>query len=1160
MEGILLVAAVAAALVADGRAEERFAVECRGFGRVEVVRSGDRTEYRAEDAKRAQWIVAKRRNDLLAFGDFRDIGGNSLALDGTGTWTLTVDGKVVTETFSPKASYRDVTPDHHLPTTTYQLPSTPYPAWLDCFDNAGPSVWIGGGGRCHELPDDFEWLKAVGGLGFCSCHPGQDRLVALNTVDFSIFDWHEAMAKRYGLPHRQLLFPSSFEWIWNLRPLPYIHPTPGFVPQPSLHVLNQNVVGFEMPNPGTDRLRWDLRRRLAMRYGGDDSLLVGWHGCTEIPTATIGDLAMVAESPNIVRLWREKHAGKVPVPEDFLGDGPKLDLAGTWLMHPDRERAGAAALADGWTKGDSHDPLILLYANSAHGGHGQAFSFWMKRTFTVPKGTKDRYRYFHTAVAGYHGQRTGRPDVWVNGVKCESVASECAWSHCADVGAALREGENEILLDTHGYNLPGYAFLNATPLRPYPLMTEAENARYYEAIAFCAELRVKKIEGDLRAIRSVDPNRPLKLMATHSFYDLTLGLCRRYGAYQHDTGGAGAFWAPMEGGYYSRAHRLPYSCEQGGPPKDVAALRRSLTYYLNYGNDAVDLVFGVAHYAHAEDPAIRGWFEENAGLIRAIGKLRAPDPDIAVLRSTRMLRLGLNDPWNWDIGRGNIQSSGRTCSYIETCDLTDPAIRDRFKVIADDATLVMEDDEVAGIRAFVERGGTFVAQHHTGRHGPAKADSWPLLKAFGLDPSDTRDVIEKRVGKGRLIRLGTPRHARDYGYFAALFDELGLPKACRSGEAKFWGQRYESKNGAYDVYLASYLDEARENPPEGDFTPAFRRETPPAGLRDFGAKGHPAVASSWKDGFFTLPAAHYAAMQSRLYAAPAADPAGAGVRWIRAFAETWHPVEKVEWTEKPVPVDGDILVLDEDWDLGGRKVRPGTFAALGLGEDAVCTFTRRAALPADWRGRRVTLTFDAQYWFYGFQPWATLKINGRDADLRQPLVPQPNGAFTLDVTEQTKSGAIDLELTVDGTRWNIPSGRKQSMPGGVTGIFYLRREPEYRAQVPVTGPWFACREYGVREPVAPGEKKEHVYYETVLSVPAGHEGERMFLRSTQPLGALVINDRAVNLPRWMKEFDVTNLVRRDRPNLLRRAEDNLHPGSLLRPRTDPLPDLSLAFR
>ncbi|MCK6488942.1 MAG: hypothetical protein L6R48_11535, partial [Planctomycetes bacterium] len=1127
------------------------------------------------------------------------------------------------------------------------VPAKAHPRWLECFDQAGPGVWVGGGGDQYVLPSDFQWLQQRG-LAMCTLSPNESRLVGPGLLDTTIFDWHSAMAARHDLAYRVLYFPTSHPWLWNRSPLPYVLPEAGrSTVAPWLDYQVNTAAEAVEPVPAADPYVRDGRRRLAEHLVKDPNY-VGMHGCTEIPEAGVDLLGAVARTPGVKQLWHaylagelgmdlarlgQAHAGdagryrswdevEVPGTIDFTGCDPAagLDLRGTWELHEDVQAKGLAegwqdpakAPAD-WVAGDPGDPAILVYSPRRNTGNDKVQpDYWMRRTVNVPAGRAGALGYLHIARDVYHGNRTPTFAVWLNGRKLESLHEANAFSQCFATAGALVEGDNRLVLATHGAPLPGYCFLGDQPLRPYPHMGETLNRRWFDTVNFDAWLRVGKVEAALRATRAADPERPLKMMAMINLLDLTIPLCEKYGAYQHDTGGAGGYWCPMTGARLSRAHGLPWSCEQGGPPNSVEDLRASTTFYLMYGNDASDLVFGVGHYR--DRPGVAEWFDENLELIRASGKLSLPQPPVGVLRSSRNTRMGFREPWNWDVARGPLQGVGRNFAYLELADMGAAPARP-FPVVMDCGTVQVTPEEVEGILRYVREGGVFIAQHHTARHLPERADAWPLARAVGLGASARavagpdlhkwplarirfaadQDLVpslrgkevegsgmaidyleqrhtgavaftgagagvravatwadggmavaEVRLGRGRLVLMGTPFTTRmrdSKGMWvndaerSALLDELlagcGAPRD--SWAQGVWAERWRSKNGVYDLYPVARME--RSGPATAAITAGaqVRRATAPARVVDIGAKGHPAVAASWKDGRLTLPAAGYLPMQARLYAAPAEDIARAGLAWFRVQADHWRALPPLPAIRRPAEVatPDDLLPLADGWTLAAtgaatRSVALGAFATLGLPEDAVASFTRRVAVPAGWKGRRISLVFDAEHWFWGILPKGRLLVDGAEA-FAKPIAPQANPGFALDVTAAAADGTLDLALTVDGSGAGMQrrKGDGLSKPHGVTGLFYLRAEPQPARIEPLATPWMVAAAVNRLQPVAVGDKAKGLYLENRFALPREWPAARVSLAAPVPLGFLIVNGTAIQCPAWMQRLDVSGLLRKD---------------------------------
>jgi hypothetical protein len=755
--------------------------------------------------------------------------------------------------------------------------------------------------------------------------------------------------------------------------------------------------------------------------------------------------------------------------------------------------------------------------------------------------------------------------------------------------------------------LPGYAFIGPVPLRTYPHMSDAENRRWFDTVNFDAWLRVGKVEAALAATRAGDPNRPLKMMAMINLLDLTIPLCEKYGAYQHDTGGAGGYWCPMTGARLSRSHGLPFSCEQGGPPATAKELQSQLSFYLMYGNDASDLVFGVGHYR--DKPEVAAWFDQNLELFRCTGKMALPTPPVAVLRSSRNTRMGFVEPWNWDIARGPLQAVGRNFEYVETADFGNGTAK-QFPVVMDCGTVQVTRDEVQDILSYVRQGGTFVAQHHTAQHLPERADAWPLAKAVGLTVtpkainsgnlhqwplakihfSDHEDLVpslrgkaiegsgnaidylkqehtgaisftggvgnaveavatwddggiavaEVHLGKGRLVLLGTPFTTRmrdEKGMWVndaergKLLDEMlaGLGAPRDSWSEGVWAEHWQSKNGVYDLYPVARM--SRDGAESLTATPSLRRGTAPASMVEISALGHPAATATWKDGRLTLPTAAYTAMQARVYAAPAEDIARGGLRWFTTQAGIWRALPNLPETRRPteIPVPDDVLSLADDWTLRvagqpDRVVRPGAFGTLGLPENTVATFERTVAIPAAWKGRSVSVVFDAEHWFWGILPQGRLFLNGREA--RSQITPQPQPEFSIDATEAAATGSLTLRLEIDGSA--VKAGKKQGKPHGVNGLFFLTSRPAPKASEPIPGTWAVASAFNRLTPTKVGDTVKGIYLETSFSLPENQwKSPKVSLTAGVPLGFLMINGTALRVPASLPRLDVSGLLKRD---------------------------------
>jgi hypothetical protein len=1286
---------------------EVFKAEARGFGAVTTTLrplgkkcDASLTTFAAEDAEHAKVLGSKRLADLLGFGDLKGVAdsglpGTVLALDGAGFWLLGLDEANFHELFAPSLKALAKLAKEVKADAWQAVPARAYPRWLDGFDNAGPAIWWGGGGAPVDIDSEFPWMKERG-IAFNFHPPNEGRYVAPGVLDTTQTDWFSAMAARFDLPFRVHCWEHKPAWLWNREPLPYVRRAPGTLPATFEFAgksLSAIPYGSE-PVSASDPYSHDFRRRFMENLAADPNFL-GSKAVAEIPDAGVAVLAGVAGMPETKAYWHSYlvhvlgldlpkvgllHHGRrdfykswdqveAPLPRDFLGlDAQSLDLAGDgWEgvadydieKYAENAKAGSApppkpVPETGWVAVRSDDPMLLTYKGGQHNRIKFA-DYWLRRGFSVSAEQQGRFRYLHLLrPAGLHGKYC---DAFLNGKPLKPAAPD-GYGRAGvafELGDALRVGENRLVLRLEGIPPLGPVVLGPLGPRPYPRMTPPENRRWYDAVNFSAWLRMRGVEQTLQAMRAADPDRPFKMMATINMLDMSTALCERYGAYQHDTGGAGGYWCPMTGGRLARSHGFPWSCEQGGPPANAADFQASMTFYLMYGNDALDMVFSVS--AYKDNPDVAAWFDKNLELIKCVGKMHLPTPKIGVLRSTRATRLGFGEPWNWDMARGALQGVGRNFAYVEVPDILNGVI-DQFPVVMDCGTVLLDADEIEGLKRYVERGGVFIAQHHTGRHSPEQADAWPLAAALGLKvtpkwmsdenfhrwadakiefgkeqelmPSlrgqtifgsgvaidwqnkensgavayaverptgaDIRPVatwsddgsmavVEAKLGRGRMILLGSiffTRMRDDKGIWVndadrgKLLDEflanVGVERD--SWAPGVWAELWRSKNGVYDLYPVARMIKAGDEKLNAQVS--LRRATPVKELVEVSALGHPKVKVDWKDGKLSLPATDYGLMQSRVYIAPRAEIARAGLDWFRAQAKIWRVLPPLPPLAKPstITTPDDVIPAAEGWrlaegaaadtawtaaefdDAGWKPVKLGSFAALGLPEESANRFRKTIEIPPAWQGRRISLVFNAE-WSWGIGPEGRLWIDGTPAAVKQPRNIAGDTSFTVDVTEQAKDGAITLALAVDGSK--APKDKPRGRPAGVTGIFYLETTALAVATTPLDGPWFAAGDVGVLTPVKKGEKVTYTYLETKFTLPKDWPGKRLFLERPDraPIQHLVLNGQVINVP--LHRLDISGLVKKDGENVLRWVPGVYLTPEITRKQTLVIPDLNLVW-
>ena len=753
-------------------------VELREIGRLKVTarfygEEAQRSSWvtmKATDAQKAETCASKYLEDLLGFGDVTNVSspelpGTHLALAGTGQWLLGLDGKEFQVLFARNAD--DLA--RRLKTANaaqwHAVPRGAYPRWLDVFDNAAMTFWFSGFGILpKDLPADLKW-HADNGFTACFVTANTEgRLVAPGVLDSSAMDWQSAVAREYNIPYKTMTHmaqPNRPECLWNYAPLPYVIPADGQHAAASLDYQKLAVHAPFQPVAATDRYMMDFRRRVA-EHLKDDPNFVGYHVMQEMPSGDSRDilaLASVAGSPAIQEFWRnylrdvltfdlktvgQRHRGdasafrswaEVPIPalKELAGwDASVIDLTGEWEGRADRQKVAETGkwfedgnASDQWRPVDCQDLGIMLY------GGNNSCDYWLRKKFTVTSANSSA-RFFHMARHGYaDGALTY--DLWVNGKKVKMISgadpSSPDWDMCYDAGDALKPGENLIVLNTKGVPVSSYAFIGGKGLWVYPGPSELLNARFFDMVRFGEWLAMRELENRMIGIRAGESNRPMKIMAPHNYIEPVLELCARYGAYPHDTGGAGAWFGPFTYSRYAFTRGIPNSVEEGGIPANAAEMQACMTRYLMMGADTVD---NVGHRtAYTENAGINAWIAENRELLRCFGKLALMPPAVGILRSGRELRLGISDIYGWDMGRGPLPAIGRPFNYATLGDVKNGRAN-QFRVLLDCGTNVMSEEEVDTLERYVREGGIFVAFHNTGMHTPEKRYAWPISRLTGL--------------------------------------------------------------------------------------------------------------------------------------------------------------------------------------------------------------------------------------------------------------------------------------------------------------------------------------------------------------------------------------------------------------------------------------------
>ena len=734
------------------------------------------TRLTCDTPDQAKITASKLLADLLGFGAVERVSGPEtiLTVRHGGAWRLGLaDSAVFVAAAADSATLTDCC--RLWGADRWQaVPDRAYPRWLDGFDNAGLGIWISPRTRS---PEQLEWFKnypAVANLHRQSV----DMSPAPGVYDTSCTDHALAYLKPMGKAYRYQLFAGMgdsawFDWMQipgeNVEQM-----MPGYLGRDFFrqvyyrHQVTSDLVSDLM----LDSQLAMLRRRVA------DPDLLGYlepHGEFHIQDGVMPpdarerfrtflrdvkkyDLRALSlaytGTPDTFKTWEA-----VEMRDDAWFAGRRdafVDLDDVpWRFKDEEQMKGVqAGFADPgfndaeWYRSLRADIRMLAAFNS----QTRVWPLWMRFTHDLPAEfvRSPAKSYLHLMPLT---EKDGRVlSVWINGkpvVRDHFDRSAPISAHVAfDVTEFLTPGTNQFTVFSHGGRISYRVFLSKLPMLDFPFADNRLNRQYVDRQDFFIHTKFQILERFLKAMRSIDPNRPIKVMTPMPFQDDAMELFEKYGAYPQLTG-EGAFFRPMHYKGYARLRHLPGSSEPGGPSTTAPGLQHMFACILFESQDAHDYMTDLD--AIWESPEARQYWTDNAQLLSTIGKTDFVAPRLGLLRDNRQTyRYNESALWNWDLSRGPFPALGVSPVLIGGGEL-EKGLADQVPVVFDCGTVITDQPLADAIKHYVGDGGTFVAQHHTGRHTPESRDSWQLAAAFGLKVTpkllDEQDFNKSPLGK-----------------------------------------------------------------------------------------------------------------------------------------------------------------------------------------------------------------------------------------------------------------------------------------------------------------------------------------------------------------------------------------------------------------------------
>jgi hypothetical protein len=448
--------------------------------------------------------------------------------------------------------------------------------------------------------------------------------------------------------------------------------------------------------------------------------------------------------PGTFASWDDVH---VPELASFCGWGPDaLDLTGTWKVDylnqeikPDQpinypnETFFAAYDDSSWPSitapGDAHASFLPKFKPAVFRRTFNVDAAWLQKNPRQWLYVFDMNRHRDKEViATLNGKEIGRD-------KVIDPTEHRGWYEAT---GALRPGANTLALALPDGYLAYRVYFSGTAPRMYPDLGPQLNAKWADFADWATWSRVNKAKRGMEMIRQVDPNRGIILMSPGTYYGGEQEIAREYGGDFHDTGGMAGWWNDIMPQLMNGVG-LPSSVEPGGPARSIGDLDGCYGYWSTEGSNAVDYFLTLGDiFFH---PDLKADFESNLKLWKLFGKDHFPPAQFASLVSERDANR-LSFPWNifdknlvmqagfipWAWNDQRYPGSAAVCEQQFLNNFVD-----RYKVIIDSNTSIMDPDMVDAIERYVKQGGIFVTYVETGRHSDITPNSWPISKLTGYD-------------------------------------------------------------------------------------------------------------------------------------------------------------------------------------------------------------------------------------------------------------------------------------------------------------------------------------------------------------------------------------------------------------------------------------------
>jgi hypothetical protein len=419
----------------------------------------------------------------------------------------------------------------------------------------------------------------------------------------------------------------------------------------------------------------------------------------------------------------------------FYGwDEGSVDLAGEWRVMREGDTPGLRA---GWQSPAFNDDdwIRLTYPGDTTlytiPDPSNPKPYWMRRTITVNPAKFPGTIYLTIAPLGQepvhvfvNGKRLGvlAPRFFTGRIFGQFEVTQMVHDSPKLV-VALRFGSNDIP--------SGPMFLTSKAIQDFPTEDPILNARRYDHFDFIDWAVADSVGSMLKQIRTVDPDRPIKV---HAYADSPWGWkqVQELGGYSHHTG-AGAGWSYTVPKQYGLARETQDSAETGGSqetPRNIKGLFGNLAFM---GKNAHDYFYNLQDIS--KDPKVLEWFVNRLPDIKVMGRVNVNETPIACIRGLRsntyVGEFYKTESWRqgYDMVKGGEMQPLLDEVRIDEGHLPYPAI-------LDEGTVVWDEEMAAQLEKYVKEGGTLFLAAPCGLHTPIKRNAYPGAVLAGVRIGD----------------------------------------------------------------------------------------------------------------------------------------------------------------------------------------------------------------------------------------------------------------------------------------------------------------------------------------------------------------------------------------------------------------------------------------